>query len=509
MRFIACAVLVLATAVPVPAAAADDRLVTAVRGRNADAIDALLREGVDVNVPQADGATPLAWAVHWDDDDLTGRLLDAGADVNAANDYGVTPLALACLNRSVAMVDRLLAAGADPAVAQANGETPLMTAARTGHPDIAARLIAAGADVDARTAGSEQTALMWAAAGGHTEVVRALIAAGADVHALTDGGFTALFFAAQQGATGATHALLDASADVDTSAPDGHTALMIATASRRSATAVALIERGADPNLTGAGYTALHLAVPRNQVDVVRALLAHGADPNARVETAPLRIFGPGRGAGSEVPRLTPGAENTVADHPVDTRAAAVDSNQTATAFFLAAKQVNQPLMEILVEGGADPELTIDDGTTPLMVAAGLTQVQGPRAQRGDVSSFFTVWNLADCLEAVRYLTEELGVDVNAVNRAGQTALQGAAYMGADPVVEFLVAQGAQLDVQDTQGQTAYRIAEAHLNTAGQSITFWPETAALLGQLGADTTLGVDGQEMIRDMTRRVGERLR
>ena len=509
MRFIACAVLVLATAVPAPAEAADDRLVTAVRERNADAIDALLREGTDVNIPQADGATPLAWAVHWNNHDLTDRLLDAGADVNAANEYGVTPLALACLNRSVAMVERLLAAGADPAVAQANGETPLMTAARTGHPDIAARLIAAGADVDARTAGSEQTALMWAAAGGHTEVVRAIIVAGADVHALTDEGFTALFFAAQQGATGATHALLDASADVDTLAPEGHTALMIATASRRSATAVALIERGADPNLTEAGYTALHLAVPRNQVDVVRALLAHGADPNARVETAPLRIFGPGRGAGSEVPRRTPGAENTAPDIPVDTRAAAVDSNQTATAFFLAAKQVNQPLMEILVEGGADPELTLDDGTAPLMVAAGLTQVQGPRAQRGDVSSFYTVWNLTDSLEAVRYLTEELGVDVNAVNQAGQTALQGAAYMGADPMVEFLITQGALLDVQDTQGQTAYRIAEAHLNTAGQSITFWPETAALLRQLGANTTLGVDGQEMIRDFTRRAGERLR
>ena len=509
MRSIACAVLVLATAVPAPASAADDRLVTAVRERNADAIDVLLQEGVDVNIPQADGATALAWAVHWNDHDLTRRLLVAGADVNAANDYGVTPLALACLNRSLAMVERLLAAGADPILAQAHGETPLMTSARTGHPDIAARLIASGADVNARAAGSEQTALMWAAAGGHTEVVEALIAAGADVHALTEGGFTALFFAAQQGATGAVHALLDAGADINGLTPDGHTALMIATASRRSATAVALIERGADPNLTEAGYTPLHLAVPRNQVDVVRALLAHGVDPNARVETAPLRIFGPGRGSGSEVPRRTPGAEDAEPDTPVDTRAAAPDSNQSATAFFLAAKNVNQPLMEILVEGGADPELKIDDGTTPLMVAAGLTQVQGPRAQRGDVSSFYTVWNVADSLEAVRYLTEELGVDVNAVSHAGQTALQGAAYMGADPVVEFLVAHGADLDIQDTQGQTAYRIAEAHLNVAGQSITFWPETAELLRRLGADTALGVDGQEMIRGFTRTAGERLR
>jgi len=65
-------------------------------------------------------------------------------------------------------------------------------------------------------------------------------------------------------------------------------------------------------------------------------------------------------------------------------------------------------------------------------------------------------------------------------------------------VVRFLVDRGAKLNVQDAQGQTPYRIAEAHLNIAGQGVTEWPETATLLRALGADTTLGVDGRTMLR-----------
>jgi ankyrin repeat protein len=153
--------------------------------------------------------------------------------------------------------------------------------------------------------------------------------------------------------------------------------------------------------------------------------------------------------------------------------------------------------MKLLVEGGADPNATLPNGTTPLMVASGLTQVQGPRARRGDVSQFYTNWNERDSLEAVKFLVG-LGADVNATNASGQTALHGAAYMGGNSVVRFLVERGANLDVQDAQGQTPYRLAEGHLNIAGQGVTEWPETAALFRELGANTALGVDGRTMLR-----------
>ena len=473
-------------------ARSDLRLVEAARTQDQQAVRALLAEGVDVDVPFPDGATPLAWAAHWDDRDVAELLLRAGAAVDTANDLGVTPLLLACLNGSSAMVERLLRAGADPNAASTTGETPLMTAARTGSADVVRALLEAGADVNTAENAAEQTALMWAVAAGHPSVVRVLVEAGADVQARSAGGFAALLFAAQQGAVESAEILLDAGAHVDERASDQSTALVVAAASGRERMTVLLLERGADPNDAGVGYAALHAAVPKNAVIAVRALLAHGADPNARLTSAPAPIFGPSRGAGSEVL-----GQAQWSDSAASSTGRRRGSLSGATPFWLAARSVNAPLMQLLVDGGADPTLTMEDGTTPLMVAAGLTQVQGPRARRGDVSSFYSNWGETDSLESVELLAR-LGADLGARNRAGQTALHGAAYMGGSSVARFLVDRGAELNAPDAQGQTPFRIADGHLNVAGQGVTEWPETAALLRQLGADTSLGVDARDLLR-----------
>jgi hypothetical protein len=189
---------------------------------------------------------------------------------------------------------------------------------------------------------------------------------------------------------------------------------------------------------------------------------------------------------------------STGAGRPPEGRAGSLSG---ATPFWLAARNVNVSMMQALLEGGADPRLASDSGVTPLMVAAGLTQVQGSRARRGDVSPFYSNWGPADSLEAIKFLIA-LGADVNAATRSGQTALHGAAYMGADAVVRLLVRNGATLDVQDGQGQTPYRLAEGHLNVAAQGVTEWPGTAAVLRELGADTSLGVDGRTMLRKYLR-------
>jgi ankyrin repeat protein len=269
---------------------------------------------------------------------------------------------------------------------------------------------------------------------------------------------------------------------------------VIAIASGREDTALLFLERGADPHDARPGYAPLHAAVARNALRVATALLAGGADPNVRLTKAPGIVFGRPDGAGTEVrppdasssraPRLTVAAKPT-------------DLMIGATPFWLAARLVNVPMMKVLLEGKADRAITLPNGTTALMVASGLTQVQGPRARRGDVSQYYTNWNETDSLDAVRFLVQ-LGADVNAVNASGQAALHGAAYMGGDAIVQFLVQRGAKLDVPDAHGQTPYRLAEGHLNIASQGVTEWPKTAALLRQLGADVTLGVDGRTMLR-----------
>jgi ankyrin repeat protein len=56
-------------------------------------------------------------------------------------------------------------------------------------------------------------------------------------------------------------------------------------------------------------------------------------------------------------------------------------------------------------------------------------------------------------LEAVR-LCVELGMDVNAANSMGITAVMGAANRGSDDIIEYLVAHGARLDVADHENRS-------------------------------------------------------
>ncbi len=58
-------------------------------------------------------------------------------------------------------------------------------------------------------------------------------------------------------------------------------------------------------------------------------------------------------------------------------------------------------------------------------------------------------------------------------------------------MIEYLVEQGADINARDFRGRTPYRIAEG----SKQSFQFqaFPETAELLRELGADTSLGIPG----------------
>ncbi len=130
--------------------------------------------------------------------------------------------------------------------------------------------------------------------------------------------------------------------------------------------------------------------------------------------------------------------------------------------------------MRLLLKHGADPSIATDAGTTPLMVAAGVnfavdeTYTEGPAA----------------LLDAVK-LTLELGNDVNAVNSMGVAAIHGAANRGANDVIEYLVANGARLDVADAQGRTPLDWAQGVFLATHPPVRK-PDTIALLTRLAAE-----------------------
>ncbi|MEE2637544.1 MAG: ankyrin repeat domain-containing protein [Acidobacteriota bacterium] len=505
----------------------DTRLVTAVARQDSETARQLLDTNIDVNATRADGATALLWTAHWNDVAMADRLIRAGANVNAADDHGVTALERACENGSLAMVTLLLAADADPNVARASGLTPLMTAARTGQVEVVRALLAAGADVSAVTGETRSSALMWAVSERHGDIAQLLLAHNANPQASTATGFTPLMFAIGNGDLELIDTLIAAGVDVNQTGADGTHALPYAIVSGQDRAALRLLDRGADPNGTLGGVTALHAAAgdvanwlgewarrhgqerfssvygrsrltPSRRLPLVNALLARGADPNARI--TPWAMFM------NYIGYPTKGAFEPFACGTGDLRGAtplwvaAYGSNGGASAqmgfggLFSSQPVSGADIIRALLAAGADQHLTTADGTTPFMVAAGLGRAtytpREPRALRAPSAE-----------EAVAVLLEA-GANLNAVNEADFTALHGAAMRGLNEVVEYLVAKGADINARDFRGRTAYRMAEG----SKQSFQFqsWPETAALLASLGANTRLGIPGtvQERLRDATR-------
>ena len=453
----------LAVSVCVPSFAtaktADVPLLEAVREVDLETVRALLDQGVDVNTTAVDGATPLHWAAYRDEPALVALLLDAGADVTVANRYGVLPLSLASLHGNPEVIELLLRAGADPNTTLPEGETVVMTAARTGNPDAIRVLVSHGADVNARDEVHGQSALMWAAAEGHAEAIHVLAEVGADINARTERdngpaprrglfasasptGFTPFLFAVRAGHLDAARVLLEAGADVNDTLSDGQSALVVAAANANWALADYLLDRGADPNLAGAGWNALHQTVRTRRMnccqgtpgpipagtveslDVMRKLVAKGVDVDTRMTRNGMKD-----GQRSRLNRLG------------------------ATAFFLAAKVTDVEAMRYLVEVGADPNIPSAENSTPLMVAAGL-DIWNPGEDGGTFSG-----QEEEVLEAVT-ICVELGNDVNAVNDLMETALHGAAFRGANIVVDYLVAQGATLDAREANGWIPWAIAD-------------------------------------------------
>jgi ankyrin len=397
-------------------AAADARLIDAIRAKDATAVRTLLKQRVDVNAPQGDGSTALHWAAHVNDLTIADLLIRAGARGAVANENGFTPLHLACINRNGAMVERLLAARADASAASTNGETVLMTCSRAGDARAVKALLAKGAQVNVEEKAHDQTALMWAASQRHPDVTALLIKAGADINArsrtypqtvvgeqtqrfgreelnytVLRGGSTPLLFSARSGDAASARLLLDAGANVNDALPEGMSALVVAAHSGHTDVATLLLEKGANPDAADAGYTALHAAVLRSDLTLVKALLAHKANPELRTtKGTPLR------------------RDTTDYNLP----ATLIGS----TPYMLAARFLEPEIMQALAAGGADTKATGRDGATPLMLAVGAGS-GGNSSRRGiAVIDGGKVEPESDVLAAATTALE-LGADVNGTNR--------------------------------------------------------------------------------------------
>jgi ankyrin repeat protein len=489
-------------------AAGDARLAEAAMKRDTTAVRTLVAQGVDVNEPGRDGTPALHWIVRVDDLETARFLTREGADVTRADRYGITPLHLASANGNAAMIELLLASGADANASDPTGETVLMAAVRAGAPDAVRALLDRGATLDARDPTFQQTALMIAVRENHSQVVRLLVERGAQVNAQTrtgeppkwvlpnsvpgfghgvgivrgglpergsrapiPGGLSPLLYAARDGRLESARILVTAGANVNQADANGITPLIMAITNNHVDVARFLMERGADINASDwYGRTPLWAAVETRNMDVdnatfensvdreplftlIEALLDRGANPNVRMkEVPPIR---------RSMLRVT-GSLSWV-------------DFTGQTPFLTAALSGDLRVMRLLLAHGADPHIPTVAGTTALMAAAGVNWVFFQTYDEGPTA----------LLDAVK-LCWELGMDVNAVNSMGLTALHGAANRGSDEIIRFLVEKGARLDVKDNEGRTPLTWAEG-VFLATHPARPKPSSIELIKQLTAKT----------------------
>jgi ankyrin repeat protein len=323
-----------------------------------------------------------------------------------------------------------------------------MVAVRANHPDVVKLLIERRSDVNAttRVGRTPGWVLPNSVPGfGHgIGIVRGGLPDRGSRY-LTPGGLSPLLYAARDGRLESAKLLVDAGAQIEQRDPNGITPLLMAITNNHMTVARFLIERGADIHVTDwYGRTPLWAAVETRNMDVdnasfengvdrepaldlIKVLLSRGASANARTKEAP-----PIR---RQMLRTTGTLEW-------------VDFTGQ-TPFLAAARAADVTVMKLLLEHGADPKTTTVGGTTALMAAAGVNWVVDQTYDEGAKAR----------LDAVK-LCYDLGIDVNAMNSMGLTAVMGAANRGSDDIIQFLVDKGARLDVKDKEGRTALAWAE-------------------------------------------------
>ena len=255
------------------------------------------------------------------------------------------------------------------------------------------------------------------------------------------GGFTPLMFAAREGCVECLPVLVKAGANLNQGDPDGLTPMVDAIINGHYDVARFLLDKGADPNLADkTGRAALYATVDAHtmpasnrpspdesdneitSLNLIKFLLTHGAQVNTQLKTQQPYRTKVDRGADS---MLTTGT----------------------TPLIRAAKAGDSVVMALLLEKGADPKLTTRNGINPIMAAAGLGTKEEDTIGRKKTEKE-VIDSIDLCLKA--------GLDINAVDSQGKTALHGAAQKGWDQVVQYLADHGAKVDVKDKKGLTPH-----------------------------------------------------
>lgn len=319
------------------------------------------------------------------------------------------------------------------------------------------------------------------------------------------GGLTPLLHAVRQGHADMVTLLLDAGADINqASAGDRTSPLLMASINGQFDIVLSLLNRGADPNqYSDAGTSPLFAVLERQwapwshyahpvdyqrqeatHLEVLSALLEAGADPNVRLQkhlwyaefTTAVLIP-----AGLHYDGATPFWR---AAHALDVNAMRLLKAHGARTDIPTWKIPERRRSRRDPEAESMEEKTDPSGLPPIEIGGPYVYPLHAAAGAGYGQYFMAHAHrhvTDNWLNAVRFLIEECGAELNLRDGNGYTALHHAAARGDNELIHYLVEKGADVTVLSRKGQTTVDMA----NGPTQRVSPFPDTIALLESLGA------------------------
>jgi ankyrin repeat protein len=455
-------------------------------------VDMLLQEAPNLMAPDVDGDTALHLAALQGHDEIALLLLDHGADVNSLNELLVSPLHKASANGHDTTLRLLLQHSANPCLAAKGGLTALHFAMSSGHESIAKYLL--GLDTKIITISDEvgYSYLHYAAMYGLDLLVKLLLDGGLDIEALptlpADSNFicgTPLALASRNGQTTAAKELLNHGANIHARCTQTQeSSLHMAVIYDHTSTVKLLIERGAStecrcvgeetPLISGSrkgcrsignlldagadvnacdegGCNALHWACFKGHEFAVKQLLASGAQSRKGMDDR-LPLHDAAIGVGSELI-----LQLLLQHFPESVN---VKDTNGSTALHTAAFKGNLPLVNLLLENGADMEAENNLGEIPLDHAVyngsepivQLLLQQNPHTIKARANDGKTLLHYAargGHLSIIKLLLMTEPNLLDAEDSTGRTALFRAVFTGRKEIVEFLLQHGCQLTLRE------------------------------------------------------------
>lgn len=227
-----------------------------------------------LNLGDDNGQTLMHHYAESGSDEAIKILIDLGADISVTDKCGFSPFLWAVVSNQEAIVIHLLRAGADVNSTSGDGRSALTWAAGLGRYSIVSLLLDPDVSMS-RTPDSLGVPLEEAAAFGEPLTVALLLNDSvADPNYRDRDGWSAIHWAAEEGVQGIVALLLDRGANANAVSSYGTSPLHCAANGGNTLVVSLLLEYGADPlKSTCHGWTALHHAVYMGHSEVVQLLL--------------------------------------------------------------------------------------------------------------------------------------------------------------------------------------------------------------------------------------------